>query len=260
MKTLLAVVLAVSSPVWATPDFERAAEIIHSATYIPFTLNRTGCEARALYLAMELAAKDLPSRALVVSGDLRPQEGIRWPYHVALLLSAAGEGRVVDLSLSALPFRPSEFLAALQRETPAEEKSKTRQRVVAGSVFAPSVLTEETAYVPPQIIQPDEKPAYDMPLESFDKFPAFQFADTLTAYRTLWAIYSRGDLKEAGTRDAEQDMLTVRTRTLLELLEKKGKLEGFDKETFENCAIDLHRWQKYKDTANGIPLPFEPCS
>src|SRR5690348_6562813 len=39
----------------------QAYEIIKGMDYIPWTVARDGCYARALYMAMELAAQDIPS-------------------------------------------------------------------------------------------------------------------------------------------------------------------------------------------------------
>lgn len=79
--------------------------------YIPFDYSADGCYARALYMAMELAAEGIPSSSVyleALDGKLNPRPGLYWDYHVAPLLiektsTLAEEQIVLDPSLFEQP-------------------------------------------------------------------------------------------------------------------------------------------------------------
>ncbi len=77
--------------------------------YLPYSYTTDGCYARSLYMSMELAAKDIPSSALYLFGDLNYGKGLSWKYHTAPILTKSSNPNIDNSFI----FDPSLFAEAV---------------------------------------------------------------------------------------------------------------------------------------------------
>lgn len=183
-----------------------AYEIIAAIDYIPFTYTDDGCYARALYMAMELATRGLPSSAQFLEGELSPDPYTSWWYHVALMLlvGANSEPTVVDPSLAATPLPLSEWVP-LSHPAPGY-----RLFWVPGSVYASDEVFDNSEQAPM--------------IESLSELPMFRPRDLSDACKYMHRYIGYETELTWPERDAKRARLLARTRELLSQLAVIGKV------------------------------------
>jgi hypothetical protein len=172
-------------------------------SYIPFEWFDTGHEYHMPLLAMELAAKGVPSAFVEVqdcAGDfkLEAPNGDRWGYHMAVAIKNGGAVRVVDPVLS------SELLSLDDFQSTFHDSNT---RLILGSGEDPTDACED------QVIS--EVPARVEDMQKFD------FANVL-----IYCSYLRNFYRHiGGDYDAREEMLLSRVRALSLKMDELGLLE-----------------------------------
>jgi hypothetical protein len=144
-----------------TPEqFGTAIQVLGDLpTYIPF--NEPGiCFARALYMSMALASKEIPSSAYFVfpkqpGQTLNGINGMPWQYHVSMMIRAndSHEQMVFDPAFSEQPMVDSKWISLMSQE-------EVKTVIVPGSQYAQEIL--RGANIPPRFIN------------SFEELPPFK--------------------------------------------------------------------------------------
>jgi hypothetical protein len=188
---------------------DRAFEIVDGLDYIPFSYSQAGCASRSLYTAMELAANGIPTTALYLFGDLEPNDGVSWGYHVAPLLKpeSAAEPLAIDPTLSDAPVPVSKWVELNNPQ--GEHYYDLRQ----GSVYISTVFGR---------INRVEALDWTTMISSFEQMRPFWRGDILDACEQLDEL-----LQTSGGRDAQQrrERLLERTGQLFAALAAVGKLD-----------------------------------
>ena len=224
-----------------SPVFQKAKTIVSGVDYLPFKYKADGCDARALYMSMELASNHIESNAIFAFA----QDGyplivgpIEWGYHVAPMLNVGSTASkvtpmVLDPSMADTPLTANQWLTDMQRG-PSQTDASSRPTIVIvpGSRYAPQGAQQETTY-------------YDQDIPSFDDLPPFQVTDVQSACDVMHKYI---DLEAADPNDdvspdqaaAKQQKLLDRTTSLLAALDGVGKLSG-DEKTFssDECAASV---------------------
>lgn len=187
-------------------QYDRAAIIVSwSRTYIPYDYTADGCYARAFYMAMELAASEIPSSSVFVfpateNGALTSPHGEHWVYHVAMMLQIdrAGTRMIFDPSLDPKPQPQSKWVSQI---------GGAKTVTVPGSVYMKNVIQDEP----------------DMIIDSFDRLPKFDASDIEQACSTLYNNFS---LMGGPNTESNQTRLKIRTRVLFQILSERNKILG----------------------------------
>jgi hypothetical protein len=85
-------------------ELKSAVQTVYAIDYLPFTQIADGCYARSLYMAMELAASEIPVSSqfvIATSGSLSPLPNYKWNYHVApaVWVKDFSEPSIIDPSM-----------------------------------------------------------------------------------------------------------------------------------------------------------------
>jgi hypothetical protein len=168
----------VDSPTWQRA--RRHMNWVVKQDYIPFSYIKDGCQSRALYMSMELAAARIPSSAVFVEGDLRavsPTTGerIRWGYHVAPLLIEGENPWVIDPGFRNEPLGFRDWLGrmGINESNRARPDEKGGIRIIPGSIFE-SRFRDDPALAKKDVI-----------VSSFAEMPAFRLAEIAGACNVL---------------------------------------------------------------------------
>ncbi|WP_394831603.1 hypothetical protein LVJ94_34330 [Pendulispora rubella] len=192
----------------------RAFDIVRGVDYLPFGYKEEGCNERALYMAMELAAQKIPSSALYAEGDLRPSEDVEWEYHVAPMLQIDGKQMVIDPSLESAPVTVDAWIADMR-----------------------SPANVVTFFVPGSHAKKARRSGQPM-IRSFDELPPFDKNDIMSSCGVMWNFLGR----EAPFRPEHRSRLLERTKALVAQLVAVGKLPERTAFTEED-RVDCESWE-----------------
>jgi len=175
--------------------------------YIPF--NEPGiCFARALYMSMALASKEIPSSAYFVfpkqpGQTLNGINGMPWQYHVAMMIRAndSEEQMIFDPAFSEQPMVDSKWISLMSQE-------EVKTVIVPGSQYAQEIL--RGANIPPKFIN------------SFDELPPFKLYDIENACSMIERFQN---LITGSSYEEKKAKLYSETIRMVHKLEAVGKLK-----------------------------------
>jgi len=180
---------------------KQAFEIIETIDYLPFAF-KDGCYARAFFMAMELAARGIPSSSQFIAGDLHPTAKLSWRYHVApmLIVGNRREATIIDPSL--LP-SPAPLDSWVRSNNPV---GKISLSAVPGSFYRPNSPAA---------------PSEQRIVASFSEMPAFDVSNVREACSTLYSYLGNENAPNVTQKRAK---LAERAQLLIQELSRRGKL------------------------------------
>lgn len=203
-------------------QFTQAYGIVSKIDYLSFEYTRDGCYARALYMAMELASKEIPSSSMYafqVSGDqpLQLEDGTRWNYHVAPMLKDGkdGEETVIDPAMKEGPYLPL--------------KRWVSKMVYAGAT--PALARAQGSNYNSALAKGHME---DM-ISSITEMRPFKTSDIASACQTMYRYLGKEPQSGRGV-DARRETLLNRTKGLLSELTVIDKLQPDSKSKSIACG------------------------
>lgn len=201
-------------------QYRRAYSIIQKVDYIPFVVTRDGCYARALYMAMELAAEQIQSSStfvLAAQGTLlHLNDGTVWLYHVAPMLQVPGyAAAIMDPSMAQQPMAQSEWLAAMHGQ--------------GATVY--SIPGPYYGY------WYGSQPFQSNVISSFAEMPSFRVEDIQHACQTANMLIGEENNLTADQKATKREKLADRTVYLGQMMVKVGKLTNTRGIQHYNCQL-----------------------
>ncbi len=201
---------------------QKAMQVINHIDYLPFSVKKDGCYARSFYMSMELLTHGIPASQHYIFGQLHPEPGVTWRYHVAPMINIDGSAQhaIFDPSLNNKPLTPA-YWAKLSN--PADEpltyvapashytKSQVQERANAGK-FGYSQQNK---------------------VLSIKSTPKYKISEIARACQTAW-YYIGVEQASADYKAAKRLKLEDRTNELIEKLIKMKKLDSGS--SLESCA------------------------
>jgi Glutaminase len=210
--------------------FTRAFGIVKAIDYLPFEYKEDGCYARALYMAMELAANGIESNS--VFAFAQPNHRLRvgdvtWRYHVAPMLEVfAGSSpihRVIDPSISSAPLTEASWVEKMgfSSETPKEEAPEIL--FVPGSDYAPKAALTDVAH------QNQDTP-------NFAALPPFNASDLQSACSVAFTYLALEPNRTRAQIDQKRAKLLKRSALFVKALSNAGKFNADIEFSADVCA------------------------
>jgi hypothetical protein len=208
--------------------FDKAFAIVQGVDYLPFKYKVDGCYARALYMSMELAAKNMESNAVFAfaqPGTALQVGSVEWGYHVAPMLEVGTTAEsavhmVIDPALSNAPLTEAQWV---QKMTGPETTVAPTMLFVPGSDYAPFEAQSDV-----------DHQNFDTP--SFDAMPPFKASDIQSACGVMFNYLTLETDTDADTVARKQQTLLARTPALVAALTEAGKLTADVQFSADACA------------------------
>jgi len=201
-------------------QYQESYNIVRGVDYLPFQVTRDGCYARALFLAMELAAQGIPSSSTFVvaprGGLLYLSDGTPWLYHVAPMLQVPGYApMILDPAISAAPMRQQDWLQAMHGQ----------------NAFVYSLPGSDYGYrYGSQILS-------SQIVSSLDQMPPFRVEDIQHACQSLDKFWGEVPGITATERAQRRQTLANRAVELGQQLQARGKLVNAMGLTRYDCQL-----------------------
>lgn len=193
---------------------DRAFAITKGIDYLPWGYTADGCYARALYMSMELAAERIPSSAEYVVADtgavLSPGGGVTWGWHVApmIKITATGTPLIIDPSLFQAPEQARSLDTWVERNNPIPSGAYHTYLLQGSTYWATNHLVDTT------------------PIGSFAELDPFHGSDIESACSVAFSYLGyEQPLPAPNVTAAKRSKLVARTRTLVDALNRVGKLD-----------------------------------
>lgn len=211
--------------------FDKAFTVVKGVDYLPFQYKVDGCYARALYMSMELAAKNIESNAVfafaqpgapLVVGD------IQWGYHVAPMIEVGTSAdnavhTVIDPALSDRPITQEQWVAMMGHPANEAADQAPQMLFVPGSDYAPAEAIADTTHA-----------NYDTP--NFHDLAPFKTSDIQSACGVMHNYLTLEQGSSADEVQRKQTKLLARSVALLTALAASGKLTSDVVFSAETCA------------------------
>lgn len=211
--------------------FDNAFTVVKGIDYLPFQYKVDGCYARALYMSMELAAKNIESNAVFAfaqPGAPLVVGVIQWGYHVAPMIEVGTSAddavhTVIDPALSDRPITEEQWVAMMGH--PANETADRAPQMlfVPGSDYAPAEALADTALA-----------NYDTP--NFHELAPFRTSDIQSACGVMHNYLTLEQGSSPDEVQRKQAMLLDRSTALLTALAANGKLTADAELSASACA------------------------
>lgn len=216
-------------------DLKTAMEITSKTrSYLPYEYKKTGCNERALYVSMELAAEGMISSRAWIFGSLRygPHTDETWGNHTAPILTVSGNPNidntyVLDLALFDEAKSLSNWVEASQKFTTPKDDKAIQLLVVEPANGIPEKFSWQSLFS--ALIYTNSNEALN---EAFRKFNLVTSLTQITPFsqedieRSCHTLH--GHLGELGGSDGpkRQALLIERTHNLVQRLAKRGLYKG----------------------------------
>ncbi len=211
--------------------FDKAFTVVKGVDYLPFQYKVDGCYARALYMSMELAAKNIESNAVfafarpgapLVVGD------IQWGYHVAPMIEVGTSAdnavhTVIDPALSDRPITEAQWVAMMGHAANESADQAPQMLFVPGSDYAPAEAVADTAHA-----------NFDTP--NFQELAPFRTSDIQSACGVMHNYLTLEQGSSPDEVQRKQAKLLDRSTALLAALAANGKLTADMEFSASACA------------------------
>lgn len=209
--------IATETKAFVTPEQkQKALELVKNIDYLPWSYTLDGCFARATYIAMELAANDIPSSNIFI---LNEQLNNGWGWHVAPPLKPTSESESLVIDPALIPSGPVSVQEWLSRA--GSKAASVSYAILPGSNDRKASADQATNTAPREAIP--TKDDYARMTHDFASMKPFKYENVVSDCQLMHQYLVKESHTDVAGRQAK---LIAQTKSLIKSLKSKGKLTG----------------------------------
>lgn len=228
-------------------DYDTAVRHLASLPYLPWAYTTDGCYARALYYSMLLVTKGVPTNHVYVVARPGTQLGGQWRWHVAPLVSKAGESNrlyVLDPVYDRTRALTNVEWVAKQNHTDPSASNYPQLHVHNGA----SYLQQSAVQRP--LVNPGSPDAATYAEPALADMPSFEMRNVSAACDVMHRYLDREPGVSATERAEKHLSLGRETQRIVGKLAAQGKIVGDPASLSSRCTRN--------EPVDGGPDPSEP--
>lgn len=220
---------------------ERAFEIIDKIDYLSFSYTDDGCQARSLYMSMELASNNIPTSSQFAVGYFDPNfDGWGWPLHVAPMIIISNS----DMNKDELQKKWAYL------EVSPNEKLQLSKKIIEPVILDPSlakgpiflsewisrlnIVEKSKFFATPGTTVNSPKRENTKIISNISEMGKFKISDIKKSCSYIWKFINKEKISPE-TVEKKRKRLLKRTHELIEKLDTQNMI--IKDISFEKCSL-----------------------